>query len=102
MVAENCEEVANIETRELEKEIIDLELSLRRAFTVYEPNEQLKQNPSVWVEYIEDAIERAICLLRLQKDYPNLEDAFVKLEASYQGADKRLSAYAKSRKIPGY
>ncbi len=98
MIAKGCEEkmLTYRSTKELEQELEELRMSLQNAFSEYESNKELVRNPRVWVEYIKNAIDRAICFRALRKDYPEMDDIFDRLEASLQRVnDGRLIRYAK-------
>ena len=101
MVAKGCEEKISTHDseRRLKKEIVELQKTLKNAFSQYEQNESLKEQPDVWISYIKDAIERTGCLLKLRNDYPKMKDTFARLEASCQHAEGRLPEYAKAKGV---
>lgn len=104
MAAKGCEGAVleGKTNEELTKEIKELSVTLQNAFSQYETDMNLVRNPRVWVDYIENAIERAICILKLRNGHPALEPLFARLEESYHHADEYLPGYAKKMKLPGY
>jgi len=101
MVAEGCEEktLTYGSTEELVQALKELSTSLKNAFSTYEPNKELAGNPQVWVNYIHNAIQRAHCFLKMQKDHPGLEDVFAKLETSLHHAEDRMPEYANKKGV---
>jgi hypothetical protein len=94
MIAESCEEKVSAQ------QITELTTSLKRAFTSFESDTELIHNPQAWVHYIQNALTRAEKILASRKKYPKLDnDLFVCLEASLKGAEDRMFAYGRIKKL---
>ena len=103
MTAKGCEEeiltYGSLSGEELKVKIEALRTPLSKAFSDREDNLELVRNPQVWVDYIQDAIERTRALLAIRTAHPKLEEDFARLETSYQRAKTQLPGYAGRKKV---
>jgi hypothetical protein len=100
MVTESWEETTLEQdaAAQIRQEIVHILPLLKRAFTMYEKDEALKQNPELWIAYIEDVLKTAHKLLASRKSYPELEEDFARLETTSATAEERMQKY---RQIKG-
>lgn len=79
--------------------ITALQITLKNAFTIYENDVKLKEDPARWIEHIIHGLHRARCLLDQRRNHPELNGVFEQLEMAAYLAERRLPVFAEHKGI---
>ena len=99
MAAKSCEERTLMfsSVEQLRCTIQELLAALEKAWRGRKPDKEGAQD---WANDMDETIERARCLLKIRKQYPELEESFVRLAASIDRADTALLKYGINMDLP--
>lgn len=79
--------------------IILLHATLKNAFTIYESDGRLKEDPGLWIRHTIHGLHRAHCILDQRRNHPELNGTFEQLEAAMHLAERRLPVFAEHKGI---
>ncbi len=82
-----------------ERTIIRLHATLKNAFTIYENDGRLKEDPEAWIRHTIRSLHRAHCMLDQRRSHPELRGALEQLEAAIRLAERRLPVFAERKGI---
>ncbi len=101
MMVESCEEKA-LRFNSAEELRCEMKAVLAQLEKAYRGKKPGKEGAPEWADRMDKTIDKALCLLKLQKQYPELKTAFAELDASAQRADEALCHYGTNMKLPKY
>ena len=76
-----------------------LQATLKNAFTIYESDGRLKEDPGLWIRHTIHGLHRAHCILDQRRNHPELNGTFEQLEAAMHLAERRLPVFAEHKGI---